>query len=122
MLTAESFNHLGSMLSCRVGGIIFEIGHKLIDLDRLEAEDRDIKALRFQQPGQLRYFDRKTLAIPACVLRNPVVSNRKGALSRRRKSRQHDDRHCRQAEELCCPVAALAGDRVSHLQSPAMGW
>jgi hypothetical protein len=68
----------------RVGGVLFKIGHKLIDLDRLEAEDRDIEALRFQQPGQLRYFDRKTLAIPTRALRNPVVSNRQGALSRRR--------------------------------------
>jgi hypothetical protein len=75
---------LGIDAVLRIGGIIFKIGHKLIDLDRLEAEDRDIKALRFQQPGQLRYFDRKPLAIPARVLRNPVVSNRKGALSRRR--------------------------------------
>ena len=89
---------LGLDAVLRVGGIIFKIGHKLIDLDRLEAEDRDIKALRFQQPGQLRYFDRKALTIPARVLRNLVVSNRKGALSRRRKSRQHDDRHFRQAE------------------------
>jgi hypothetical protein len=103
----------------RVGGINFKISHKLIDLDRLEAEDRDIKTLRFQRPGQLRYFDRKTLAIPARVLRNPVVSNRKGAPSRRRKSRQHDHRYLREAEELCCPVAALAGDECpifSHQQ------
>jgi hypothetical protein len=68
----------------RVGGIIFKIGHKLIDLDRLEAEDRHIETLCFQQPGQLRYFDRKTLTIPARVLRNLVIGNRKGALFRRR--------------------------------------
>jgi hypothetical protein len=94
----------------RVGGVLFKIGHKLIDLDCFEAEDRDIKAFRFQQPGQIRYFDRKPLTIPTRVLRNLVVSNRKGALFRRRKSRQHDDRHFREAEKLCCLVAALAGD------------
>ena len=102
-----------------IGGVRFKIGHKLVDLDWLEAEDRDIKALRFQQPGQLRYFDRKALTIPARVLGNLVVSNCKRALSRRRKARQHDDRHLRDAEALRCPVAALAGEErpiFSHQQ------
>jgi hypothetical protein len=39
---------LGVDIVLRVGGIFFKIGDKLIDLDRLEAEYRDIKALRFQ--------------------------------------------------------------------------
>ena len=89
---------LGINTVLRVGDLLFKIGQKLIDLDRVEAEDRDIEALCFQQPGQLRYFDRKPLTIPARVLRKLVVSNRKRALSRRRQSRQHDDRHFRQAE------------------------
>ena len=103
----------------RVGRVVFKIGRKLIDLERLEAEDRDFEALRFQQSGQFRYFDRKALTIPARVVCNLVVSNRKGAPSRRRKSRQYDHRHFRQAEELCCPVAALARDEFpifSHQQ------
>jgi hypothetical protein len=110
LLTARSFQPCGVDAVLGVRGVLFKIGHKLIDLDRLEAEDRDVKTLRFQQGGQFRDFDRKALTIPARVLRDLVVSNRKGALSRRRKSGQHDDRHCRQAEELCRLVAALAGD------------
>jgi hypothetical protein len=94
----------------RVSAVFLKIGYKLIDLDPLEAQDRDIKALRFQQGGQIRYFDRQALTIPAGILRNLVVSNCERALSRRRKSRQHDDRHFRQAEQLCRLVAALAGD------------
>src|SRR4029453_9156902 len=71
-----------------VNGFFPKIGDNLIYLDPFEAEDRDIKALRFQQSGQLRDFDREALAIPASVLRNLVVSNREGALSRRRKDRK----------------------------------
>jgi hypothetical protein len=104
---------LGVNIVLRVRGVLFKIGHKLIDLDRLEAKNRDIKAVRFQQGGQLRYFDRKALTIPAGILRNLVVSNRKRALSRRRKSRQHDDRHFRQGEQLCRLVAALPGDEFA---------
>ena len=110
---------IGSDTVLRVGNGRFKIGRKLIDLDRLEAEDRDIKTLRFQQSGQLRYFDRKALTIPARVVCNLVVSNRKGAPSRRRKSRQYDHRHFRHAEELRCFVAALARDEfpiLSHQQ------
>src|SRR4029077_14570452 len=94
----------------RVGRVRFKIGLKLMDLERLEAEDRDFESLRFQQSGQLRYFDRKALTIPARVVCNLVISDRKGAASRRRKSYQYDHRHFRQVEELCCLVAALARD------------
>src|SRR5262245_64480244 len=51
---------LGVDTVLRIGSVRFKIGHKLIDLGRLEAEDRDIKAFCFQQPGQLRYFYRET--------------------------------------------------------------
>src|SRR3981189_2111354 len=101
---------VGLDIVLRIGRLLLKVGLQLIDLDRLETKDRDIKAVRFQQPGQLWYFDRKALTIPARILRNPVVRNRKRALFRRRKPRDHDDRHLREAEELRGLVAALAGD------------
>ena len=109
------------MLSWGSAGILFKIGHKLIDLDRLEAEDRDIKALCFQQPGQLRYFDRKTLAIPARVLRNPVVAiARARCLAGDNPANTMTGTFAGRGAVLPC-----SGPRrrsVSHLQSPATGW
>ena len=57
---------------------MLEVGCQLIDFDRREAGDRDVKPLDHQDLRELRQLDGQQLAVPARIFSDFVVGKREG--------------------------------------------
>ena len=123
LLTAESLNQLEAILSSGSAAFASKSVAKLnrsrpSRSPRIETSRPSVSKTQ-PAPG---ISIASAPAIQPALFCNLIVSNRKGAPSRRRKSRQYDHRHFRQAEELRCLVAALARNEVPRSSVTSNGW
>jgi hypothetical protein len=94
----------------RIARVVLEVRGQLVDLDRRKAGDRDVEAFDHQELREFGQLRRQKLAVPASIFRNLVVGKGKRAALGFREIPHLDCRHLFKAKQLCCGVAAVAGD------------
>ena len=94
----------------RIGCVLLEVDHELVDLDRRETGDRDIETFHDQDLSQGRQLDCQTLAIPAGTFGNPIVSKSEGAPLGLRQPPHLDRGDLLEIEQSGRGIAAMAGN------------
>src|SRR6516165_2596111 len=93
-----------------IGCILLEVDRELVDLDRRETGDRDVKAFHDQDLSEGGQLNRQALAVPAGIFSDLVVRKGERAPLGFRQPPYLDCRDSLETQQLSCCIAAVAGN------------
>ena len=99
----------------RVCGVLLEVTDERVDLDGLEAGDRDVEVFLNEEIGELGKFDSQTLAVPTGILGDFVVREHQRPLFRLAQTMQPDGGYFLEPTKFRGLKATVAGEESRGL-------